>query len=758
MTSVRVSPTRIRRRARFAGLVQGVGFRPWVARLARACDIAGAVWNGAEGVCVEAEGSSAAVEDFLRRIGTEAPGSVAGIFEEDVPTRGERQFTIAASTDGQSGASRALPPADCAPCGDCLAELADPGDRRYRYPFIACAACGPRYSVIESLPFDRERTTMRDFPLVGDCAREYADPANRRYHAEMIAGPECGPRLWWRGERGRAEGEAAIAAAVTLLRDGGILALKGVGGFQLLCDARNPAAVERLRARKARDAKPFALMAADIQTVRRYCRVSSPEATALDSPAAPIVLLERQAGAAALAEAVAPGVSTLGFMLPASALHALLAGDFGAALVATSGNRSGEPLCRDNDEAMTTLQPMADGFLLHDRRIVRSLDDSVIRVIDGQPTTLRLGRGFAPCVFALPQAAGGALARGAHLKNALAMLNGNRIVQDAHIGDLQSPAACAAHELAGAHLTALTGVRGAPEVCDAHPDYFSSRCAASDGARPLRIWHHHAHILACQLDNAHFGPVLGVSWDGTGLGPDGTLWGGEFLYVDGARFRRLGHLRPFALPGGTAAIGEPLRVAAVLLFETFGEVLPAAGAFVDEAVRAAAGRWLRLDPALAPRSCGAGRLFDGFAALLGLADRNRYEGQAAMCLEAAAVVRESDGGYDCRLIEGGGGLLIDWRPVVAAVVEDLQKGTAVAAIASRVHDALARAIVGAAARLDIATVALSGGCFQNRRLAETAASGLRAGGHRVLRHCRLPPGDGGIAAGQALAAWYASGG
>ncbi|MCB0220279.1 MAG: carbamoyltransferase HypF, partial [Chrysiogenetes bacterium] len=525
------------------------------------------------------------------------------------------------------------------------------------------------------------------------------------------------------------------------------------GGFQLLCDARNEAAVAALRERKAREAKPFALMVADLDAARALAHINEAEAAALTSPEAPIVLLERRAGVA-LAPSLSPGLSTLGVMLPASPLHHLIAGDLGFPVVATSGNLSGEPLCIANDEALARLGKIADSLLVHNREIVRPLDDSVVRVIGGRAVTLRLGRGLAPLPLEVPAPRGNALAYGAHMKNAPALLSGKYVVLAQHVGDLDSESARAALVRAGRDLKNLFTENesgGAAAACDAHPDYGSTRVALQHSGAPLRVWHHHAHVLACMLDNEADGEVLGVSWDGTGLGPDGTIWGGEFLRVDGARFERVAHLRAFRLPGGRAAIGEPLRVTAALLHDIYGEDLPRVGPFADEALRKKARLWASLPNA--PTTTSAGRLFEAVAALLGLCEKNRYEGETAMRLESIAA-GDDDSAYELALVSGEA-IVLDWEPLIRAIMRDLEAGEGAPAIAAHFHGALARAIAEVATKLKAPRVALTGGCFQNRILCESAIVALRAAGIEPFWHRRVPPGDGGIAAGQALAAWYA---
>ncbi len=744
-----------RRRCQVRGVVQGVGFRPAVYRLALARGLTGFVWNHAEGVTLEAQGTEADLADFERAL-QEIPAparvqSLVGEAIDEVP--GEADFRIRES--GQGEAPRPVVPPDLALCEACAAEVDTPGERRYRYPFTNCTRCGPRYTIIEGLPYDRPRTAMKAFPLCPDCEREYRDPLDRRFHAQPVACPACGPRLALQGADGilRAEGEAALAAAEAL-RQGAVLALKGLGGYQLLVDATAAAAVGLLRSRKRREAKPFAVMFPDRASLLRDCEVSPEEAAWLASPEAPILLLRRRPGGAVVAE-VAPGNPRLGAFLPNTPLHRLLLAAAGRPLVCTSGNLSDEPMAFEDDEARRRLGGLADLFLSHDRPITRPVDDSVLRVDADGPTLLRRARGFAPLAVTLGLeglSSPCVLALGAHQKNTVALLKGGELVMSQHLGDLTS--------LEGSDLLARTvddllaffGARPELLACDLHPDYASTRLAerlAAEWQVPLvRVQHHHAHGAACAAEHALTGPALALTWDGTGLGSDGTLWGGEALRLQGAAFTRLGHLKPFPLPGGAAAVKQPRRSACGLLWAVQGAGAPPpplAAAF-DGA------EWEQLQTLLAgafnsPLTSSLGRLFDAVAALTGLHARGGFEGQAAMALEFAAGERvEAPYAWDFR--DG----TADPAPLVAGVLADLAAGRDAGFIAARFHAALADLALAWAQQAGLPDVVLSGGCFQNALLTARVQQKLGGAGFRVHRHRAFPTNDGGISLGQAAVA------
>ncbi len=740
------------RRARInvSGAVQGVGFRPYVYRLATALDLGGWVRNTPRGVQIEAEGEPAALAALLDALrAAPAPARVDAIETDWQAAAGASGFAVAAS---EPGAGQALPLPDLAVCADCLADIRDPAGRRFDYAFTSCSRCGPRYSIIAGLPYDRARTAMAGFAMCPACAAEYADPADRRFHHQANACPACGPRLTLHDAAGtvQARDAAALDAAAHCLRAGGIVALMGIGGFQLLVDARDEAAVARLRARKRRPDKPFAVMFADGEAVQAACATTPDERALLASPAAPIVLLERRRDG--LAPSVAPGQGRLGVLVPYSPLHALLLDRLGFPVVATSGNRAGEPLCTTPAQAQARLAGIADVFLVHDRPILRALDDSLVQVAAGRPQVLRLARGYAPLAVDCPDANEPALALGGHLKAAVAVGGGGRIVLGQHLGDLDGTLALAGFDAAAQQLPALAGLRPARLACDAHPDYGSSLRAGGFGLPLRRVPHHHAHVAAVMAEHGIDGEVLGVAFDGAGLGSDGTLWGGEFLLASRSASRRLAWLKPFPLPGGEQAAREPRRAALGLLHARFGSDLesldlPPLRAF-DPAERrpllAALERGINT-----PRTSSVGRLFDAVAALLGLCQRMSFEGQAALALQGAAEAAPPQAPYPLPLQATPAGLVADWAPLLDALLADRACGVPAPLIAGRFHAALAALIVAVATQSGAQRVVLAGGCFQNRLLLELTAARLADAGVTVFWPQRAPPGDGALALGQA---------
>jgi hydrogenase maturation protein HypF len=786
---------------RVRGLVQGVGFRPTVWRLARECGLCGDVRNDGEGVLIRllapAGDAAAAVGAFLQRLRDECP-PLARIdaIERTRIADAEALAQLAQTRDFVILASAATPAhtgivADAATCAACSAEIRDPADRRYRYPFTNCTHCGPRLSIVEGIPYDRARTSMAAFPLCADCAREYRDPADRRFHAQPNACRVCGPRVWLEDAKGQAlnpaalGAEDAIAAASRLLAQGRILALKGIGGFHLACDAANTHAVAELRRRKRRDAKPLALMARDLEVVRGYCRVTDREADLLRAPAAPILLLERlgpgqapsrgAAPARPLAPAVAPGQATLGVMLPYSPLHHLLLADWDRPLVMTSGNRSEEPQCIDNADARGRLGDLADVLLLHDRAILNRVDDSVVRVMAGEPRLLRRARGYAPTPLALPSGFEDApplLAFGGELKNSFCLVRDGEAILSQHLGDLEEAKTAREYERTIALYLDLFQVTPEVLAVDLHPDYRSSllgRDRAVRDALPLvLVQHHHAHLASVLADNGWplgGGPVLGILLDGLGYGADGTLWGGEFLIGDYPDYTRVGHLAPVAMPGGTRAILEPWRNLYAHLARAGGWASWRArypGSSPIERLDAKPLGILQtlIDRGLnAPRSSSAGRLFDAVAAALGLDGAvSSYEGQAAIALEASAA-RAMDAvgdGYPFARATGHCGDILDPAPLWGALFDDLARGRPPEEIAAAFHAGLATAIAAMALDLarrhGLATVALSGGVFQNRLLLESATRRLQGAGMQVLLQRRVPANDGGLSLGQATVA------
>ncbi|APR80688.1 [NiFe] hydrogenase metallocenter assembly protein HypF [Minicystis rosea] len=754
-----VEPARRRERrgVRVRGVVQGVGFRPAMLRWALRCTLGGFVLNDDEGVWIEIEGDERAVLDFITGLRDAAPEHARIASVDVVPLRlsGETSFRIDPSRadDTRTSGGRARIAPDLAPCAECLAELESPGDRRHQYPFLACTHCGPRLSVVHALPYDRTRTTMAPFPLCERCRREYEAPEDRRFHAQAIACPTCGPRVRLvRAGEPSLEGDLAVAAAVHALDRGAIVAVKGAGGFALAVDATNEPAVARLRARKRRPDKPFAVMARSLDHAERAAHLDDAARRALASPARPIVLVPRRE-ACGVAPNVAPRLRDLGLFLPATPLQHLLLARGPALQVMTSGNVSGEPLAKDDDEAFAKLSAIADAFLVHDRAIEHRLDDSVVRIIAGVAQPIRRARGFVPEALPLPIAAPAVLAVGAEQKSTLCIASTGEAILSQHIGDLDHPETLACFESCARALVALTGITPVAVAHDLHPEYRSTRWARARGLPCEPVQHHHAHVASCLAEHGRVGPAIGIAFDGTGCGADGSLWGGEILAFDLAGFTRLGHLGTLALPGGEAAIREPWRIALGALVDA-GEPLDAF-AHIDE------GRRRRLRALVehriqTPRATGAGRWFDAVASLCGLCDAVTYEGQAAALLEAIAAP-DALPPYDFVLTDAAP-FVADLRPMIRAVAHDRRHGIPIATISARFHETIARAITASCARVraqrGLDVVAISGGCFQNRVLSERTQALLTASGFEVLCHRRVPPNDGGIAFGQAAVASF----
>lgn len=745
----------IRERARIVvrGAVQGVGFRPFVYRLATELQLDGWVSNSAQGVFVEVEGERPLLDSFLRRLSDERPPrSVIQSCETSLlDAAGYAGFEIRESED--SGAKTAFILPDFATCAGCVAEILDPDDRRFRYPFTNCTNCGPRFSIIESLPYDRANTSMKRFAMCADCEREYHDPLDRRFHAQPNACPRCGPQLQlWNGDgEVLANRDDALTQAVQAVRDGKILALKGLGGFQLIVDAANEQAIARLRERKHREEKPFALMVPSLGAARQRCDLSAIEERALLSPEAPIVLLRKKSKIRNQKSEIAPRNPYLGVMLPHTPLHHLLMHDFGGAVVATSGNRSDEPICIDEMEAVERLRGLADVFMVHDRPIVRHMDDSIIRIMAGREMMLRRARGYAPLPIHHPGKA--VLALGAHLKNTIALSTGESVFISQHIGDLETEPAHAAFRRTATDLPRLYEVKPALIACDMHPEYLSTKYAQELPGEKVAVQHHWAHIVACMTENEVTAPALGVAWDGTGYGTDGTIWGGEFFLAqpDGS-YERVAHFRTFRLPGGERAMREPRRSALGLLYEIFGDKLwtqpELLSAFAESEILVL--RQMLEKKVQAPLTSSAGRLFDGVACLAGLRARSSYEGQAAMELEfvADAAVRDA---YPFELTKTKP-IVIDWEATVRAITHDIRRGRPASEVSARFHHMLSEVIVAVAREIGEPKIILSGGCFQNRRLTEETITRLRAADFRPYWHQRVPPNDGGISLGQAVAA------
>jgi hydrogenase maturation protein HypF len=754
-----VTAVRVRVRARVEGTVQGVGFRPYVYGLAHELDLAGYVLNDERGVLLEVEGDAAAIQRFLERLPAGAP-PLAGVerlrIEPAEPT-GETGFAIRASPRG--GEPRASVTPDSATCERCLAELRDPADRRFRYPFVNCTDCGPRFTIVRDVPYDRPFTTMAGFTMCDACRAEYEDPGDRRFHAQPNACPACGPAVRLLGGGGRGE---PVAAAARALREGAIVAVKGIGGYHLACRADDEAAVAALRARKHREERPFAVMAEGIDGARALVRASPQDEALLVSHRRPIVLARRRADAA-VAAAVAPGSRDLGVMLAYSPLHHLLLGDAGGPLVMTSGNRSDEPIAYRDVDALARLAPIADLVLVHDRPIETRTDDSVVRTVTlggaRRPLLVRRSRGYVPDALALPVTTREhVLAVGAELKSTFCVAKGDRAWVSHHIGDLRNDETLVSFTEGIAHFERLFAVRPAVVAHDLHPDYLSTAYALErEGVELVGVQHHHAHLAACLAEHGETGPAIGAIFDGTGYGTDGTIWGGELLWGDLAGFERVGHLWPVRLPGGDAAVRAPWRMARAWLDAALGgepAVPTALARAVDETAWRQVGGLVRRGFA-APQTTSAGRLCDAVAALCGVRPVVTYEGQAAIELEALCDPAER-GAYPLPALERDGALVLDARETIRAVVEDLAAGAPAPVVAARFHAGMAAGTAAACATLadarDGAAVVLSGGVFQNRRLLEATAEALAGRGLRVLVPERLPPNDGGIAFGQAAVA------
>ncbi|HEY1616881.1 MAG TPA: carbamoyltransferase HypF [Streptosporangiaceae bacterium] len=754
---------RVRAGVRVEGIVQGVGFRPFVYSLATSLGLGGLVGNDAAGVFAEVEGDPAAVARFLVLLEARAPplARVDRVTTSGLPATGSAEFAIADSEPAGAGAHRALVSPDTATCADCLAELADPADRRFGYPFVNCTNCGPRFTIISGVPYDRALTTMSGFAMCERCAAEYHDPADRRFHAQPTCCPACGPALRLldsRGEPVPGGADDPIGAAAELLRAGGILAVKGLGGYHLAADAASEAATAGLRGRKHREDKPFAVMVADLAAARRLCTVDEAAAALLAGPRRPIVLVPRRApdGTGDVAPSVAPGNRQLGLVLPYTPVHHLLLRELVGPIVLTSGNVSDEPIAYRDSDALERLAPIADAFLTHDRAIHIRTDDSVVRAFRGRESVLRRSRGYVPeplpvlLEFTRP-----VLACGAELKSTFCLGSAGHAFLSHHIGDLENAETLRSFTEGIEHFRRLFDIDPVVVAHDLHPDYLSTKYAEGlAGVELAGVQHHHAHIASCLADNGERGPVIGVAFDGTGYGSDGTIWGGEFLVADMAGFERAGHLDPVPMPGGAAAIRQPWRMAASYLAAACPDGLPRGLAVAERngrswaAVTAMAERGIN-----APLTSSAGRLFDAVAAILGIRDTVNYEGQAAIELEQLADPGET-GRYPVR-ITAGPPLRISGASLVEAVLGDLARGTGLPVISARFHNGVADAITRACTLLasahDLDTVALSGGVFQNLLLTGRVADRLGAAGLRVLAHHRVPCNDGGISLGQAAA-------
>ena len=754
------------------GAVQGVGFRPFVYRLATELDLKGWVNNNAQGVAIEVEGNASKLHLFQERLQQEKPArsqihSIISAWKEPL---NYQTFEIRESSNNSHKKTAVILP-DIATCDDCLREIFDAANRRDRYPFTNCTNCGPRYSIISALPYDRHNTTMQHFQMCADCEAEYHNPLNRRFHAQPNACPRCGPHLelWNRDRQVLATGDRALLETAEAIRLGKILAIKGLGGFHLVVDAANLEAVTQLRKRKHRPHKPLALMYPNLESIQTDCQVSEVEAQLLRSPEAPIVLLQKLPHNNRL-NLISPNNSCMGAMLPSTPLHHLLMADLQFPIVATSGNLSDEPICIEHQEAIANLGNIADLFLLHNRGISQPVDDSVVRVISDRPVLFRRARGYAPSPIIISSLAPkgrkskNILALGGHLKNTIAFSISNSIansiVISQHIGDLETLKSFEHFQRIINQLSEAYEFHPEAIACDAHPDYLSSQYAQQLSQSlqiPLiPVQHHYAHVLAGMADNQLKPPVLGIAWDGTGYGTDGTMWGGEFLKVTDSGFERVAHLRKFKLLGGDKAAKEPRRVALGLLWEMLGDRLwnrdlaPLQAFTVAEL---AIFKTLLTKQSDIPQTSSMGRLFDAIASLLGICQIASFEGQAAIALENLCYAANTAESYKLNIkfdVKNQGE--IDWSPLIQAILEDRKTEIALETIAAKFHNTLVEAIAIVAKQIGIEQILLTGGCFQNQYLTERAMYKLQQAGFKPYCHHQIPPNDGGIAAGQIMAA------
>jgi hydrogenase maturation protein HypF len=741
------------------GTVQGVGFRPFIYRLATGMGLNGWVNNSTQGVFVEVEGKRENLEVFLLRIEAEKPprSSIHSLESLFLDTRDYEGFEIRQSDTGGDKTALVLP--DIATCPDCLNDIFDPANRRYLYPFTNCTNCGPRYSIINTLPYDRPNTSMKQFHMCPQCQAEYENPLNRRFHAQPNACPECGPHLELWDVLGNcfASHHQALLQAADAIRQGSVVAVKGLGGFHLVVDARNQEAVAALRKRKRREEKPFALMYPTLEMAKHHCEVSPMAERLLQSPECPIILLHKRiVGDETIAPSVAPNNPYLGVMLPYTPLHHILMRELGFPIVATSGNLKEEPICTDEREALIRLGGIADIFLVHNRPIIRHVDDSIVRVVLNRELVLRRARGYAPLPMTTNRSSDGVLAVGGHLKNTIAVAVGKNVFVSQHIGDLETSQAVDAFHGTIENLSGLYEAKPSKIACDNHPDYISTKYAKKTKLPVVGVQHHYAHVLSCMAENQIEGSVLGVSWDGTGYGLDRTIWGGEFLKLTRTSFQRFAHFRTFHLPGGEMAVKEPRRSALGVLFEMYGgeiiekhKLLPIQ--MFSEMELKNVIRMLQRN-LNSPITSSAGRLFDAVASIVGIRHLNAYEGQAAMELEFASNGVEIDATYLYNMVEDGSSLVVDWEPMVHQIIDDLSTGKPTSHISAKFHNTLADVIVEVAKRSGEQQVALSGGCFQNKYLTEAAVYQLQHAGFRPYWHQRVPPNDGGIALGQVMAA------
>jgi len=739
------------------GVVQGVGFRPFVFKLAHDCGLTGWVLNTSSGVEIEVEGTEASIELFLGRLVSDAPplAHIEGLRTTTPHSAGYTSFEI---RESQQDEGYQLISPDIAICHECAAEIFDPRNRRYRYPFTNCTNCGPRFTIISDIPYDRHNTTMSAFQMCKSCRKEYEDPLNRRFHAQPNACPVCGPRVWLENERGeRIECDDAIRKAASLLNAGSIIAIKGLGGFHLACDAYSQTAVSTLRDKKNRPDKPFAVMMKSLDDVNRECVYDHEEAALLSSPQAPIVLLDWRPGSR-LVRNVAPGNRYLGVMLAYTPLHLLLLSDFSRSLVMTSGNITEEPIVKDNEEAKQRLKGLADYFLLHDRDIHSRYDDSVYMVAQKKPQPLRRARSYAPFPVKLPYHGTPLLAVGAQEKSSFCVTRGEYAFVSQHIGDLENIETLEHFSATIDLYKKLFKIKPELVAHDLHPDYLSTRYALEQkrGTPVVGVQHHHAHIASCMIDNGVTEPVIGVAFDGSGFSPDGTVWGGEFIVSRFNGFERVGHMEPLPMPGNELAIRRPYRLAVAYLHRLFGSApdLPFARAIGEEEQRIIINQ---LEQSInTPLTSSCGRLFDAVSALLNIRKRITFEGQAAIELEMVSEQRGDAQSYAYGMTKRGDTWVVLLSPLLEGIIGDLGSGVPASEIGLRFHETIARLIRDVVTRVSAETgicrVALSGGCFQNRLLLRRTLPLLRQAGLEVLLHHQVPCNDGGISLGQAAIA------
>ncbi|WP_250565186.1 carbamoyltransferase HypF [Adonisia turfae] len=765
-----VTPSLCRSHLTVRGTVQGVGFRPFVYQLATELGLAGGVKNTSQGVVIEIEGPEKTLQIFFQKLQQDVPPHVVirALEQQDLPAQGVMGFHIWPSEAvGKATETQILP--DLATCAECLQDILSPDNRRHHYAFTNCTHCGPRFSIIRILPYDRCHTTMANFTMCADCQAEYTQPDNRRFHAQPNACAVCGPHLeFWtkKTQEGPQEGPQQsgnpLHLAIAMLRRGDIVALKGLGGFQLLVDAQNHSAVARLRQRKERPDKPLALMYPTLEQVHQDCKVSADAAKLLSSAQAPIVLLPKRLGSSSLANNIAPKMDRLGVMLPTTPLHHLLLQTLTSPVVATSGNLSGEPICIAKQDACQRLAPVADGFLVHNRPIQRPVDDSVVQLVHDKCQVLRHGRGYAPQVISLSGLVASdarILALGAHLKNAIALFSGDHIVLSQYIGDLDAPRTLERLKHTVTDMLSLYTCQPTAIACDLHPDYGSTRLAhtlAEQWAVPvISVQHHYAHVLAGMAEHSLDVPILGVAWDGMGYGPDQTVWGGEFLQITMSGFERVAHLLPFPLPGGELCSREPRRSALGLLYGCYGDVAFECDDLVPVQEFSASQRTvlqqMLTNKINTPMASSMGRLFDGVAALLNLHQVVSFEGQAALALEFAAAETMVQRGYPF-IISSTVPYIIDWRPMVRKIIHDQGQGVATTVVAAKFHRTLVEIVTAIAKLINNSNIILTGGCFQNKLLSEQIIQHLQIAGFTPHWHQRVPPNDGGIAVGQIIGA------